>query len=94
MYRVIDTIQVGRELLQRCPDLPITGEGVLAILDPDQVRSTFPHATQVRATRPDGTTEVFRAGGVHYGAGGVVGLFLPGTSAAAVPRDTLVDLVG
>jgi hypothetical protein len=87
MYRVIDTIVCSNAVLQ----VAERGEGVLAILDPEQICE--PPAIEGRAIailKPDGSSAELTVSEVILGANSVVGLFFRGASEQAVTRGSLI----
>ena len=59
MYTVIDTIEYGAKWSKK--------EGLLAILDPDQVRAPFTNPGNVRIGRPDKSTIILEVTEVEVG---------------------------
>lgn len=50
MYRIVDTINYPNGASQK--------KGVLAILDPDQVRAPLPPVSKIRISMPDGSSTI------------------------------------
>ena len=78
MYRVIDTFKVG--------------DGLMAVLDPDQVRAPFPQVAKVRVSKANADTRTLDVSEVRVGANGVVALLFPGP-AAEVSHGWEVELI-
>jgi hypothetical protein len=85
MYRVIDTICFRSSWTHHYPEFAERGEGLMAILDPDQI-SEPPEicGRAVRVRRPDGDTAELVATGseVHHS---VVGIFFKDVSSETLP---------
>jgi hypothetical protein len=85
MYRVIDTICYRGSWIHRYPELAERGEGLMAILDPDQISEPPEIGGQtVMVRRPDGGTDelVVTGSEVHHS---VVGIFFKDVSSDALP---------
>lgn len=93
MYRVIDTIRYDGSLFHHRPDLATkVGSGLLAILDPAQIRSApFQPGDVVLIHRPDGNSFQHIVGAIEFGAGSVVGIFFAGLADAEIPRHSQIE---
>jgi hypothetical protein len=89
MWRVTDTITYRAKLLRDYPNLP-QKEGLLAILDPDQVRAPFGEIDRVIVRKPDASAAVLEVAEVRIGAAGVVGLFFCGIGEMEIPRGSVI----
>ncbi len=91
MVRVIDIIEYRRSWTDRYPELAGRGDGLMVILDPQQITHVEDLVGRtIRVTRPDGTelqVDVAAAEVRH----GVVGLFLRDVPAADISRGTTVE---
>jgi hypothetical protein len=91
MYRVIDTISYQSSWIHRYPELAKRGEGVMAILEPNQIgeRPEVKGRT-VRVHRPDGDISelVATKAEEHHS---VVGIFFSGISAEEIPRGSEIE---
>jgi hypothetical protein len=91
VYRVIDTIAYSNDLLRRYPQFTERGEGLLVILDPEEIKE--PPAIKGQAVtvqRPDGSVARLIVDDVecpHL----AVGLFFKSASKESIPRGTLID---
>lgn len=88
MPQVIDTFEHRTSGRVRIPEFD--GDGLVAILDPEQIHSTEQLAgTNVRVQRPDGSllNRNVTASTVRHG---VVALFFSGAGTTDVPRGSLV----
>jgi len=84
--RVIDTIDLSPSWTHRYPELEARGEGVMAVLDPEQIKSAPEiEGRTIVITRPDGSVRqlVATTVEVHHS---VVGIFFKGASSDDVPR--------
>jgi hypothetical protein len=91
MYRVIDTIHYRDSWTHRYPELAQRGEGVMAILEPSQIKE--PPDIQGRTVaihKPDGNISRFVAADaeVHHS---VVGIFFRGISAEEIPLGSQLE---
>ena len=92
MYRVIDTIVFRDAWLRHHPKLAERGEGILALLDPKQIRE--PPALQGRKItilKPDGRSAELIVDEVMLGAGSVVGLFFKGAPEDTIMRGSVIQ---
>jgi hypothetical protein len=90
MARVIDRITYSSTSTHRYPERAQFGDGVMAILDPQEIRSVPDLAGKIaRIERPDGGSEelAIHHSEVHHG---VVGLFFQRTDEARIPRLSVV----
>lgn len=90
MARVIDRITYCRSWTHRYADFAHHGDGVMAILDPQEIRSVPDLAGKLaRIQRPDGSREELpiHHSEVHHG---VVGLFFQAIDEARIPRLSVV----
>jgi hypothetical protein len=87
MFRVIDTIRYDGSLFRHRPEIATQfGQGLLAILDPAQIRSApFQPGDWVLIHRPDGSSLQQIVGAIEIGAGSVVGVFFAGLKEAEIP---------
>jgi hypothetical protein len=85
MYRVIDTIIYNETSMQRFPDIAWRGEGLLAILDPDQIQE-LPDISgrPVSILRPDGSWIDLVAASSEV-RNSVVAIFFEGASRGDIP---------
>ena len=91
MYRVVDTIAFNNRWIHHYPRLAERGEGLLVILDPEQIRE--PPAVEGRTVvveRPDGSTSELTVHSVEAGANSMVGLFFKDVSSDAVTCGSLI----
>jgi hypothetical protein len=91
MFRVIDTILFDASLIQRYPEFAGRGEGVIAVLDPNQIQEA--PAIRDRALtihKPDGSVAQILASSseVHHSA---VGIFFPAASSDDIPRGSELE---
>ena len=95
MFLVIDTIRLTEEMQQRLAPsgVPPLGNGLLVILDPEQV-NTPPMAAggSVRVHCPDGTVTERRVAAVQA-RNSVVGVFFADTHQHEIPRLSQIELV-
>jgi hypothetical protein len=89
MYRVADTISRRSQWLRHHPELP-QKEGVLVVLDPDQVLGPV-KPTRVRVLRPDGSSATLAVAEVHVNPAGVVGLFFSNIDEVEIPRGSVIQ---
>jgi len=90
MPRVIDRFMYSKRLSDRYPDLARFGDGLMVILDPQEVGDLRDLAGQVaRVERPDGSSETLP---IHHSEvrHGVVGLFFQGIDESRIPRLSVV----
>jgi hypothetical protein len=95
MFRVIDTIRWSEQMQERLASsgVPQLGNGVLAILDPAQVKSPpIAAGGSVRVHCPDGTVTERRVAAVEV-RHSVVGLFFADTHEHEIPRLSQIELV-
>jgi hypothetical protein len=91
MYQVVDTISYRSSWTLRYPDFAERGEGVMAILEPSQIKE--PPEIQGRTItiiKPDGNTSQLVAtdSEAHHS---VVGIFFRGVSAEEIPRGSQLE---
>jgi hypothetical protein len=90
MYHVIDIIRYRRGWIDRFPDLATRGEGVMAILEPNQISEPPPiQGCIITVHKPNGTTAQLLAttSEVQHA---VVGIFFSGISPDAIPRGSFI----
>lgn len=86
MYRVIDTIEHRATWTFRYPELARRGDGVLVVLDPEQINTPPDLAgLEIEITRPNGEVARHVADSAEAPAG-VVGVLFKGLDAAQIPR--------
>jgi hypothetical protein len=91
LFRIIDTILFDASWIHRHPELAERGEGVMAILDPDQIKEAPAIRDRMLAIhKPDGSVAQVLAGGseVHHSA---VGIFFPAASSDHIPRGSELE---
>jgi hypothetical protein len=91
MFRVIDTILFEAGWIHRYPEFSERGEGVMAILDPNQIQDApeiRDRAVMIR--KPDGSVAqiVAASSEVHHS---VVGIFFPAASSDDIPRGSELE---
>jgi hypothetical protein len=94
MFTVIDTIRISREMIEKYGEhfaVP-KKEGLLVVLDPDQIRGPISKPDKVRLSKPDGATFTLSVDEVQI-SGGVVALFFSSIDQAEVPRGSVIDLL-
>jgi hypothetical protein len=91
MYTVIDTITYRSGWLRHHPEMS-QQEGVLAILDPDQVRAPLPQVGRVLISRPDGSSVALGVDEIRSGPPGLVGLFFARVDENQIPRGSVISL--
>lgn len=93
MFRVIDTIRYDESLFLNMPELGTRfGPGLLAILDPAQIRSApFQPGDSVLIHRPDGSSLQQIVAAIEIGAGSVVGVFFAELMEAEIPRLSQIE---
>jgi hypothetical protein len=92
MYTIIDTIEHRSSFFRDQPDMP-QKEGLLAVLDPDQVRAPFPKVIRVKISKPDGSSLMLEVNEILIGGEGVVALFFCPRERVEIPRGSVVELV-
>ena len=90
MYRVIDTIVFRREWLAKHPELP-QSEGLLIVLDSEQLRAPSRPIASVKVVRPDGSSEILRVDETRTNAHDIVGLFFAGIQVDSIPQGSLIQ---
>jgi hypothetical protein len=91
MFRVIDTILFNASWIRRYPEFAERGEGMMAILDPNQIQEAPAiHDRALTIHKPDGSVAQVLAGSseVHYSA---VGIFFPAASSDDIPRGSELE---
>ena len=91
MYKVIDTISYSNSWIDRYPELAERGEGVLAILEPSQIKlAPDIRGLAVMIHKPNGETSrvVATDSSSHHS---VVGIFFKGVSAEEIPRGSELE---
>ena len=92
MYTVIDRITYSHGWLRHYPEMSQL-EGVMAILDPDQVRGPLPELHRALISRPDGSSVALAVDEIRVNASGVIGVFFSGVDESQIPRWSLVQLL-
>ena len=89
--RVIDTIEFKSSWTHRYPEIEARGEGVMAILDPDQIQvAPEVHGRPIKISRPNGSVGnlVATLAEEHHS---VVGIFFQGVGSEEVPRGSELE---
>jgi hypothetical protein len=91
MYQVIDTISFRHSWTHRYPEFAERGEGVMAILEPSQIKDPPEiRGRIVTIHKPDGATSQLVATDSE-GHHSVVGIFFGGVSAEEIPRGSQLE---
>jgi hypothetical protein len=91
MYKVIDTTSYANGWVYRYPELAERGEGVMAILEPNQIKlAPDIQGLVVTVHTPNGETLQLVAtdSSAHHS---VVGIFFGGVSAEKTPRGSEIE---
>jgi hypothetical protein len=90
-YTVIDTIAYTKSWTFRYPELAGRGDGLMVLLDPDQITEAPDVAGRTVTVRlPNGSISRFEAAAseAHHAT---VGIFLPGAKSRDIPRGSQLD---
>jgi len=91
MYRVVDTISYQEGWTHRYPEAANRGEGLLAILDPNEIREPPDiHGCAVSIHRPDGSVADIIADGSEA-RHSVVAIFFKGVTSEDIPRGSHLE---
>lgn len=93
MYRAIDTICYRRSWMKHYPERASEDEGLLLILDPEQVRSPLEGVNRVAIRLGQGSERLWDVTRVESNGAGVVGLFFRGRQDEVVERGATVQVL-
>lgn len=91
MYRVVDTIDHRKSWIHRYPEYMNRGEGVLILLDPNQISDISDISGKtVTVHKPDGNKVRFIVGNSEV-RHSKVGIFIKNVFSDEIPRESLIE---